>query len=59
MDRIKLQWLTMPLGFVAEKSKENEKLKSSVDKEGLNEPDYDKDEGQEEETGEITTNQVF
>ena len=38
--------------FVLQKSKENEKLKLSGDKEESNEPDYDdEDEGQEEQAG--------
>jgi hypothetical protein len=53
--------------FVSWKSKHKEKLNSSTndseyDKEGSNEPDYDEDQleaEQEEETGEVTTNQVF
>jgi hypothetical protein len=50
--------------FVSQQPKEN--LKSSAkdnehDKEELNEPDYDEDRDQleEEQTGEVTTNQVF
>ena len=51
--------------FVSQKSKDKEEIKSASgksDKEESNEPDYDKDEDQleeEQETGEITTNQVF
>ena len=52
--------------FVSQKSKENLKSATEVDKEESNEPDYDEDqdqleEKQEEETGEITstTNQIF
>jgi hypothetical protein len=45
--------------FVSQKSKENEKLKLSGDKEESNEPDDDEDEGQQEEAGEINTNEVF
>src|SRR5207248_9807301 len=50
--------------FVSSKSNENVKLSSEGDKGESNEPDYDEDkdqleEEQEEETGEITTNEVF
>jgi hypothetical protein len=50
--------------FVSSKSNENAKSSSEGDKEESNEPDYDEDKGQlegeqEEETGEMTTNQVF
>ena len=54
--------------FVSQKSEDKEEIKSSpsneVDKEESNEPDYDEDkdqleEEQDQETGEITTNQVF
>jgi hypothetical protein len=41
----------------SQKSKENEKTKLSFDKEESNE--HAKDEGQEEESEEITVNQVF
>ena len=48
--------------FVSRKSKENVKSPSSSSNKESNEPDYDEDqleERQEEETGEIITNQVF
>jgi hypothetical protein len=50
--------------FVSSKTKENLKSSSDGDKEESNEPNYDEDkdqleEEQEEETGEITTNQLF
>jgi hypothetical protein len=52
--------------FVAQKSKDNEKIRSAIegDEEEPNELDYDEDrdqleEEQEEEIGEATTNQVF
>ncbi|MFL6472029.1 MAG: hypothetical protein ACJ71H_14385 [Nitrososphaeraceae archaeon] len=52
--------------FVADKSKDKEKMESSDsnDKEESNEPDYNEDEDQleeeqEKETGEMTINQVF
>jgi Trp operon repressor len=50
--------------FVSSKPKGNLKSSAGDDKEESNEPDYDEDqdqlkEGQEEETGEVTTNQVF
>ena len=50
--------------FVSSKSKENLNSSTEHDKEESNEPDYDEDkdqleEEQEEQTGEITTNQVF
>jgi hypothetical protein len=53
--------------FVSHKSKENEKLKLSGDKEESKETDYDEDKGQleeeqeeeAEETGEVTINQIF
>jgi predicted subunit of tRNA(5-methylaminomethyl-2-thiouridylate) methyltransferase len=50
--------------FVSQKSKENLKSTSEGDKEESREPDYEDDknqleEEQEEETGEITFNQVF
>jgi Trp operon repressor len=50
--------------FVSSKTKENLESSTEYDKEKLNEPDYDEDkdrleEKQEEETGEVTTNQVF
>jgi hypothetical protein len=59
-----------PIRFVSNRSKDKEKLKSSSsstnedEKEESNEPDYDEDkdqldEEQEEETGEMTSNQVF
>jgi hypothetical protein len=50
--------------FVSSKTKENLKSATEGDKEESNEPDYDEDqdkleEEQEEQTGEITTNQIF
>jgi hypothetical protein len=54
------------IGFISDRSKEKIRLSSDNSnedyKEGSNEPDYDKDqleEEQEEQTGEITINQVF
>jgi hypothetical protein len=56
------------IGLVSEKSKNKEKLKSATndsehDKEESNEPDYDDEERldkeQEQQTGQITTNEVF
>jgi hypothetical protein len=55
----------MLLGFYLRKSKENLKSSNSNEdeKEGSNEPDYNEDKDQieekQEETVEITTNQVF
>ncbi|MFL6378652.1 MAG: hypothetical protein ACJ72R_14490 [Nitrososphaeraceae archaeon] len=57
--------MTMLSGFYLRKSKENLKSSNSNEdeKEGSNEPDYNEDKDQieekQEETVEITTNQVF
>ena len=50
--------------FVSQKSQDKQTIRSvsgNGDEEELNEPDYDedKDQLQEEQTGKITTNQVF